>query len=167
CFAGILVSDRFKAYEGWSLSRRQICWAHLMRDFQALAERSGSAGRIGKDLVDSGRKMFRYWHRVRDGTMTLHAFRCRVAPLRRRVEGLLKQGAACFDAKTAGVCLEMLKFHSAFWTFTRVQGVEPTNNAAERALRAAVIWRKTSFGTHSAAGSRFVERMMTVVVSLR
>lgn len=166
-FAGILVTDRWNAYGQWALERRQLCWAHLKRDFQFMSERGKSAGRIGAELVNLTKQMFRVWHRVRDGTLTRPVFRRRIEPIRERMEMLLKNGAACHDRKVSGMCLKMLKVYPAFWTFTRIEGVEPTNNHAERSIRPAVLWRKNSFGTHSAAGSRFVERMMTVVVTLR
>ena len=94
-------------------------------------------------------------------------FRVAMRPIRRAVARWLKAGQTCGVAKTEGVCREVLKVYDALWTFVRVEGVEPTNNAAERAIRPGVLWRKGSFGTQSAQGSRFVEAMMTVVATLR
>lgn len=165
---GVLVTDRWSAYGGWSLARRQICWAHLKRDFQFLSERSSATSKeIGTELLTITKDVFRLWHRIRDGTLSRPAFRRQINPLRARVEALLRQGAVSHDARLSGMCLEMLKVESAFWTFVRVEGVEPTNNHAERSIRPAVLWRKNSFGTHSDQGSRFVERMLTVTVTLR
>lgn len=164
---GVLVTDRWSAYSGWELARRQLCWAHLRRDFQFMAERNTTAARIGKELIRTQRLIFRCWHRVRDGTLSRTTFGRKIAPLRLRVEGLLKQGVACHDAKVSGMCREILAVQHAMWTFVRLDGVEPTNNLAERGLRPAVLWRKTSFGTHSEAGSRFVERMMSAVITLK
>jgi transposase len=166
-FAGILVTDRWAAYNGWALNKRQLCWAHLLRDFTFISQSKGTAGRVGKALVRLTHKLFRNWYRVRDGTMTRAAFKRSAARLRIDVELLLKQGVGCHAPKVAGMCEEILKVYTALWTFAAVEGVEPTNNFAERNLRAAVLWRKGSFGTHSKSGSRFVERMMTVVASLR
>jgi transposase len=166
-FAGILVTDRWAAYNGWALDKRQLCWAHLLRDFTFVSQSKGTAGRVGKALVRLTHKLFRNWYRVRDGTMTRAAFKRSAARLRIDIELLLKQGVGCYAPKVAGMCEEILKVYAALWTFAAVEGVEPTNNFAERNLRAAVLWRKGSFGTHSEAGSRFVERMMTVVASLR
>jgi transposase len=166
-FTGILVTDRWSAYNGWALKKRQLCWAHLLRDFTFIAQSKGTAGSVGKALIRLTHKLFRNWYRVRDGTMTRTAFKRSAARLRVDVEFLLKQGVGCYAPKVAGMCAEILKMHAAMWTFTAVEGVEPTNNFAERNLRAAVLWRKGSFGTHCQAGSRFVERMMTVVASLR
>ena len=166
-FAGILVTDRWSAYAHWPLARRQLCWAHLVREFTAFTERGGAAARIGRALLDETTPMFAWWPRVRDGTLGREPFRTAMGPLRARVEALLQDGAACRHAKTAGTCREMLKLAPALWTFIDVPGVEPTNNAAERALRPAVLWRKGCFGTHSAGGSRFVERMLTVAATLK
>ena len=89
-----------------------------------------------------------------------------MSPVRREVERLLEAGSMCGVPKTEGMCREILKLRQALWTFVHLAGVEPTNNTAERAIRPGVLWRKGSFGTHSAQGSRFVEAMMTVVATL-
>lgn len=166
-FAGILVTDRWGAYNGWPVRRRQLCWAHLRRHFLAFSECSGQAGRIGQALLAETRQLFGWWHRVRDGTLTHASFRIYMGPVRRRVEALLRAGTRCRHPQIAATCREILTLAPALWTFVRVPGVEPTNNAAERALRPGVLWRKGSFGTHSAAGSRFVERVMTVAATLK
>ena len=107
------------------------------------------------------------WHRVRDGTMTRAAFQKRMKALREHVVRWLHEGSACPVPKVAGRCREILELESALWTFVRIDGVEPTNNAGERRVRHGVMWRKTSFGTDSPNGSRFVERILTVVMTLR
>jgi transposase IS66 family protein len=91
----------------------------------------------------------------------------RLIPLQARMGRLLRRGEASPDRKAAGLCRELRKCWPALWTFARVAGVEPTNNGAERALRPAVLWRKGSFGSNSEAGSRFVERLLTVVATCR
>jgi transposase len=111
--------------------------------------------------------MFHCWQRVRDGTLAHPSFASYMWPIRREVERLLEAGQTCGVPKTAGVCREILKRRQALWTFVRHTGVEPTHNAAERAIRPGVLWRKGSFGTHSPQGSRFVEAMMTVVATLK
>ena len=111
--------------------------------------------------------MFAALHRVRDGTLSRAQFQTAMRPRRRRVEQWLRRGAACGHRKTAATCRDILGLAPALWTFVDVPGVEPTNNAAERALRPAVLWRKGCFGTHSTQGSRFVERMLTVAATLR
>jgi len=166
-FCGILVTDRWSAYTWYPTRWRQVCWAHLLRDFEAMIERGGRSQEIGEALREQTRQMFHWWHQVRDGTLTHAQFRSLMRPIRRHVARLLKAGQTCRVAKTEGVCREVLKVYEALWTFVRVAGVEPTNNAAERAIRPGVLWRKGSFGTQSADGSRFVEAIMTVVATLR
>ena len=111
--------------------------------------------------------MFESWHRVRDGTMARSTFQAKMAPVRAAIEVLLAEGLTCGHSKVQGMCHEILAMSPALWTFVRVEGVEPTNNGSERALRPAVQYRKTSFGTHSEAGSRFLERMLTVAATLK
>ena len=166
-FAGTLTSDRWTAYRRWPLRDRQLCWAHLRRHFAAFAAVPGPAGRRGRALLAETDQLFTWWHRVRDGTLTRATFRRYMGPLRQRVEGLLFLGRRGPHAPTAATCREILALAPALWTFVRVPGVEPTNNAAERALRPGVLWRKGSFGSHSAAGSRFAERMLTVAATLK
>lgn len=167
-YDGHLVSDRWSGYVWYSAERRQVCWSHLKRDFEKLVEAGGEIGALGSGLQEKRRLLFKRWHRVRDGTLSRAAFLDEVEPLRAKVTDLLRQATACTDhPKLAGMANEILKVESCMWTFVEHPGVEPTNNAAERALRHAVIWRKTSFGTQSARGTTFVERMLTVVTSLR
>jgi len=118
-------------------------------------------------LLAQAHQMFTWWHRVREGTLQRSTFRSYMTPLRREVERLLDVGSQCGVAKTAGTCQEIVKRRQALWTFVQVEGVDPTNNAAERAIRPGVLWRKGSFGTQSEAGSRFVASMMTVVTTLK
>lgn len=164
---GVLITDRWCAYAWWPLAFRQLCWAHLKRHFKAFEEWGGGAGPIGRALLDEEKLLFTWWHRVRDGTLARSSFQTYVIPLRQRVKALLEKGTVCGHAKTMSMCREILTLEPAMWTFVRVPGVEPTNNAAERVIRALVIWRKICFGTHSPEGSRFVERMMTVACSLK
>jgi transposase len=166
-FWGYLVTDRWSAYTWYPAWRRQVCWAHLLRDIEAMIERGGPSQAIGEALRAQARQMFHWWHRVRDGTLTQASFASYMRPIRREVERLLEAGQQCGVPKTEGVCRQVLKVRQALWTFVRHTGVEPTNNAAERAIRPGVLWRKGSFGTQSAEGSRFVEVMMTVVATLK
>lgn len=163
-FAGVLHCDRARMY--WSFGRLQWCWAHLKRDFQALVEsRCTVRKRLGHDLMRATREMFALWQKVRDGTLSRRAFRRRLRPIRQRMENYLLRGY--FQAPVHGFCRELWDRREHLWTFVEVEGVEPTNNAAEQALRHAVIWRKLSFGTQSASGSRFVERLLTVIETCR
>ena len=129
--------------------------------------RGGRSEEIGDALLAQAHQMFTWWHRVRDGTLSRSSFRSYMSPVRREVERLLEAGSMCGVPKTDGTCRDILKRREALWTFVQVDGVEPTNNAAERSLRPGVLWRKGSFGTQSEKGSRFVESMMTVVTTLR
>src|SRR3954452_19787626 len=163
----VVGSDRFSAYEWIAARWRQICWAHLRRDFQAMIDREGEGRPIGERLLEQSHRLFHDWHRVRDGTLGWEAFGRRMTRLRREVRRALEEGSRCGCARTSAICFEILKVEEGLWTFARVEGIEPTNNAAERALRHAVIWRRISGGTDSAEGSRLVERMLTVVAPCR
>jgi transposase len=164
-FAGILVSDRWSAYSFIDAARRQLCWAHLLRDFEWIAEFGAEA--LGKALVEETKLMFLWWHEFKAGSLSRSGFQERMVPLMERAEALLEEGAACGRKKTAGKCRKILELRAALWTFVWREGVGPTNNAAERALRPAVLWRKGSFGSASPRGSRFVERMLTVAATCR
>jgi transposase len=164
---GIVTSDRWSAYHRLDLYRRQLCWAHLIRDFQAVVERGGRAKALGEQLLCFAEDVFHWWYRVRDGTLQRSSLRSYIDSQRPWLRDLLQSGAVSGCAKTAAFCANLLELEPALWTFVRAEGVEPTNNAAERALRPAVLWRRRSFGCHSDAGCRFVERMLTVVQTLR
>jgi transposase len=166
-FAGILVTDRYSAYNWYPVRWRQVCWAHLLRDFEAMRGRGGASEEIGDALLAKAHQMFAWWHRVHEGTLKRSTFRSYMSPLRREVEQLLEAGSQCGVSNTQGMCHEILKRRAALWTFVQVEGVEPTNNVAERSIRPGVQRRKISFGTQSEAGSRFVESMMTVVATLK
>ena len=163
--AKVVITDRYSGY-AW-IKRRQFCWAHVNRDFQAMVDRGGESAEVGRLLLGHSERLFDWWHRVRDGTMSRATLRSQVAVLRISLREALRRGVKCGQAKTAGTCRELLGGERHLWTFVRVEGVEPTNNDAERALRHGVIFRKTSGGTDSEAGSRFVERMLTVVATCR
>jgi transposase len=166
-FSGILVSDRWSAYAWVDVARRQLCWAHLLRQFRGFQDHGPEANAIGRALEVLTDTMFHVWHRVRDGTMTRTEFQEFIERLRPHVVGQLQKGAACPVNAVAGRCREILELEPALWTFAYVEGVEPTNNAGEHRIRHGVLWRKTSFGTDSPSGSRFVERILTVVTTLR
>jgi transposase len=164
---GVVTTDRYWSYNWLVPRRRQICWAHLQRDFQAMVERSGESAKIGQALLKQVKRFFALWHKVRDGDLCREQFQSAMKPVQERVKKLLAAGAHCKHKKTERTCANILKVEKSLWTFVRMEAVEPTNNGAERALRRAVLWRKKSFGTQSTAGSRFVERILTVVTTLR
>jgi transposase len=163
----VVTSDRYSAYTWLALRRRQLCWAHLRRDFQAMVDRANKGSRIGQELLLFSDDVFHWWYRVRDGTLCRRSMRTYIAEQRPWLRDLLQEGSVCGCARTEGLCRELLKLEPALWTFLRVEGVEPTNNAAERALRHAVLWRKSSYGTSSAKGSRYVASILTVVATCR
>jgi transposase len=162
-FSGVLNSDRFTAYN-W-VDNRQLCWSHLKRDFVRISERSGESGRIGDCLLLYHRKMFKYWNFVKDGTLSREKYCKLMLPIRSKIEGLLTSGTKCGHSKTEKTCEKILEFKEGLWTFIDRETIEPTNNHSERLLRWLVIWRKTSFGTQSERGSRYMERILTVTSS--
>jgi transposase len=164
-FSGVLVVDRWAAYEWVEL--RQLCWAHLLRDFQGFVDRGGRGAVIGEKLLGQARCMFRLWHRVRDKTLSRRTFQRRMVPIERGFIRLLRDAQVRAETKTAGMAREIIERSDYLFTFVDTEGVEPTNNAAERAIRPAVLWRKGSFGTDSSDGSRFVERILTTVTTLK
>jgi transposase len=165
-FDGVVHCDRAKMY--WQKGRLQWCWAHLKRDFQALIDHPDrQVKRLGHDLMRCTRELFRHWSRCRDGTITRLGMQRSMRPIRQQVEGYLLRGLCSGNPAIGGMCRELYQHRDWLWTFLEVDGVEPTNNASERALRHAVIWRKLSFGTQSAKGSRFVATILTVVETCR
>jgi len=165
-FSGIMTCDRAKIY--WCLGRLQWCWAHLKRDFQALVDSEDrQVRRLGLALMRPTRKLFQLWVRYRDGTLTRAGFKRLMQPVRDEIENLIVRGMLSGNPALVGMCSELFDHSEWLWTFVDHEGVEPTNNASERALRHAVIWRKLSFGTQSAHGSRFVETMLTVIETCR
>lgn len=166
-FRGILITDRWASYNWVDTVRRQLCWSHLKRDFTSFLDYGPEAKRLGEQLLAERRKLFRLWHQVRDGTMTRAELQLASKPTRRQILSLLEEGERLSSKKVSGMCREMLKLRAAFFTFIDVEGVEPTNNAAERAVRFAVLMRKGCFGSDSAKGSRFIERFLTVRATLR
>lgn len=164
---GIVTSDRYPGYNHLAQQHRQICWAHIQRDFQAISERAGDSTVIGEGLLKQSKQLFRLWHQVRDGTVTTREFQKLIVPIKEEISELLFAGTISSHSKTRNTCSKIVKLELSLWTFSRIEGIEPTNNQAERALRRAVMWRRKSFGTQSESGSRFVERILTVVTTLR
>lgn len=161
-FDGVINCDRAKMYG--KIGRPQWCWAHLKRDFQALIDHPDpQVKRLGHDLMRPTRELFRHWARYRDGTITRRGLLRLMRPIRDKIDGFLLRGMFSGNLKLYGMFEPMHQHRDWLWTFLDVPGVEPTNNASERALRPAVIWRKLSFGTQSASGSRFVETILTVI----
>jgi transposase len=166
-FAGILGSDRWSAYTWVDPTRRQVCWAHLKRDFQALVDWDGAARPIGAAALVLLDGLFDAWHQARDDPAAFARLPEAVAPTRGAFRMLLEAGQRSPSPKAAGLCASLLKLWPALWTFVTVPGVEPTNNAAERAVRPAVLWRKGSFGSQSDEGALFVARLLSVAATCR
>lgn len=164
-FCGTLVSDRWNVYKTY-VGIRQICWAHLKRDFKAISESHGPLGKIGIELSNLTKTILNMRIRVRDGTLQWKTFQRRVQPLMKRVEELLEKGAS-YEGALSGKCRDILKHRKHLWTFVNDPAVEPTNNAAKQAVRQGVLWRKGSFGTQSSRGARYVERILTVCATCR
>jgi transposase len=159
---GILVSDRAGALAFWAIERRQICWAHLLRKFIWYSEQAEPIAAIGRELLDCLRITFEYWHAFKIGQSTRDELKLRMAAVKQQVKDVLLRGVSLNIRGLSKSCKNILAHEPALWTFLQVEGVEPTNNHAEQALRGAVIWRKTSFGSQSERGDRFVERLLSV-----
>jgi transposase len=173
-FRGFVTSDRCTAYNWVDIERRQVCWAHLKRDFIQISERKGVSSEIGESLLQQEKKVFNIWYQFRNGEIDRIELGKKMEPVRSEILSVLQEASQMEIAKeektplakTVRTCRKLLDVETAMWLFVREEGVEPTNNAAERAIRPAVIWRRTSFGSDSAAGSEFVSRLLTVVSSL-
>ncbi|CAL7962677.1 transposase [Gammaproteobacteria bacterium] len=163
-FTNIVISDRYTAYSYFDSSCRQICWAHLKRDFTRLAEKYDKViARIGKNLLACEIDLFNIWHEFKQSNITRDELLRKSQPIRRRVGELLEQGTYTDPAlKAARLCKNLLDNFDALWTFLSVDNVEPTNNHAERCLRNSVIWRKKYFCTRSDYGSEFVARTASI-----
>ena len=167
-FEGIVGSDRYAAYASIPLERRQICWAHLKRDWTWYAERDGPVGEWGRAGLEQISALFEVWHRFREGKSGRGDMQREMAGVQGALRVLLDEGRDRLpQEKARSFCREMRLLWEGLWTFVRVEGVEPTNNVAEQAVRPAVLWRKGCYGTQSEAGSRFVERILTVVTTAR
>ncbi len=167
-FRGIVGSDRYSAYAHLPVEQRQLCWAHLKRDWQFFRERDGPVGEWGEAAMVQIGKLFASWHRFRGGEVDRATLQREMAPIAAELRGLVERGRDELPwEKARGFCRELLLVWPALWTFVTIEGVEPTNNAAERALRPAVLWRKGCYGTESVEGSRFVERLLTVTTTCR
>jgi len=166
-FDGILITDRWSVYRLHDAWLRQLCWAHILRNFRGLEEYGGEAKRLGVEGQKAVEAVFRWWYRFKNGEITRRGLQRGLAPIRERFRWLLKMHEGNPVKQGRAMCKDLIAWEESLWTFARVEGVEPTNNLAERTIRKAVLWRKGSFGSASVEGSRFAERMLTVTESLR
>jgi transposase len=164
---GFLISDRAKALNFWAMALRQICWAHLLRKFIAFSERAGPSAAFGTKLLDYTGLVFDYWHDYKHGRLDRATFVAWLAPVQQQLEATLESAVAAEVSGLSGACADILEHRQALWNFVDQPGVEPTNNHAERELRAFVLWRKRSFGTQSDRGNTFAENLMTVALTAR
>lgn len=164
---GILISYRWGTYNQVPVCRRQICWAHLKRDFQKCIDRGGPGKAIGDGGLAIVKTVFKAWHDFRGGGCSQEELQDRLLPVARRLDRLLERGRACADTTVAQFCENLLDLGEALWLFMIEDDVEPTNNHAERVLRCGVLWRKNAFGCLSEEGCRFVERILSTVQTLR
>jgi transposase len=165
---GIVCSDRWGVYATVPAERRQLCWAHLKRDFQKIVDRGGSCVWVGRRGLTIVKKVFAAWHAFREGRSTRAQLQTELAVVANQMNKLLVKGWILGDEKpVVTFCHNLLDVEDGLWTFARVEGVEPTNNFMERLLRRAVLWRRRSFGCASERGCRFVERILTVVQTRR
>jgi transposase len=164
---GIIISDRWWGYNGLPLEQRQVCWAHLKRDFQKCLERGGPGKLVGDVGLMVVEDVFTLWWEFREGLIDRPSLGSQLEPLIEELRVALERGSGCADPKVMAFCDNLLALYPALWLFAGVEGVEPTNNHAERILRMGVLWRKNAFGCHSESGCRFVERILTVVQTLR
>lgn len=165
--SGVLISDRWCVYDDWDYDNRQLCWAHVKRNWDKQIERGGTAKKLGEAWQDEQKRVFELWHLFRGGGCTRVELSDRMVPHVEALGALLHRGVASRDARLSRHCDRLLARYPLLWLFVSVEGVEPTNNHAERVQRRAVLWRRKSFGCASAAGCRFVERILTVVQTLR
>ena len=164
---GLVGSDRWAAYDYLTLALRQLCWAHLIREWQRFVERGDTDAEVGEAMQGVTRRLFAAWDQFCAGELPRADLARRVKRYQGEARTALTRGAAGASRKTAGTCREILARFVALWTFTRRTGIAPTNNAAEQAIRPAVLWRKGSFGNDSARGAVFTERILTTVATLR
>ena len=158
-FNGIVSSDRWCSYQ--ACSRRQLCWAHLLRNFKKLGLRGGMAAEFaakGEKICD---RVFERWRRYQEGDLERDELKRGIVCIQASFRRLVECGAKSINNKVARMCRNLLKLWPSLWTFLD-EPVEPTNNAAERALRKPVLWRKNCFGNQSESGLRYAERILSV-----
>jgi transposase len=166
-FSGVLSTDRWASYHEHPPNRRQLCWAHLARNFQELVDRGKPAAPVGHAGLRACREVFAAYRDHKEGRLALASLAKRLVSTRRALLASLRRFRESPDRKARALCRNLVDHFLSLWTFTRWPGVEPTNNLAERELRPAVLWRKNSFGCQSVRGQRFVSRILTVVRTLR
>jgi len=167
-FDGTVHSDRWSAYSYFDIDQRQLCWAHLGRDLQAIIDAEGPAADLAEAIRQAEAVMFRNWNALRDGNIEREQLQARTNPFRADFRDFCEEGAAQkSDDLWRKLGTDLIKKWPAVFRFLDVEGLEPTNNAAERAVRPGVIWRKLAQGTRSDTGSVCVSRALSVVATCR
>ena len=163
-FCGVLVTDHYAGYNDYVRHLRQLCWAHLIRRFERIARRSGAAGELGQRLLLLAHTVLRTRHRWQNGPLTLHQYQRRMQRLRGSMQRLLEHGQSLTQAtRTANQCQHLLKDEAMYWTFLNDHRIPLTNNAAERAIRPYVIWRKISLASQSHLGDQFRLMILSII----
>jgi transposase len=160
------VTDRYGAYNALD-GPHQYCLAHLIREFHAFAEQQGDTGQIGSKIEEELRKACAIQAAWRSGEISIRQRAMRHAHSKRRLDELFTEAIGFGNEEIAGLCMRLGEVYEKLWAFTSVEGMEPTNNMAERDLRKIVLWRKKSYGSRSPRGQRFVERISSVVETIK
>lgn len=164
----VYVTDRYSAYDFLPDKNRQVCWAHLKRDFQKISERSGAPGKIGKKLLKAYERLFKFWKTEYDPNMlSFKKPKKRLRYFKAKLLRHVREGTRCDHKATARTCTNIWESVDSLWNFFEITNVPPTNNHAERQLRPLVISKKLTFGTQSGRGSRFIERIFSVVATCK
>ena len=160
------VTDRYSAYNALD-GPRQYCLAHLIRNFHFFAERKEYDGEVGAKIENELRKACGIHAQMKAGIINKQQYAMRVRHSQKRLEDFLTDGHANCSDDLASLCNRLLDEFEHLWTFSRIEGMEPTNNMAERDLRKVVLWRKKSYGTRSQRGQQFVQTITSVVETLK
>jgi transposase len=168
-YPGIVVSERWNGYSHLDPHQRQVCWSHLQRDFRRHADGLGEQNTFGETGVRLTKQVFAAWRAYQHEHHDRQRLQAEIAPIKTELRALL-EAASPKKARNRWhrqFANNLLKVWPALWTFTILDGVEPTNNPAERALRGPVIHRKLSLGTQSNSGERFAERALSAATTCR
>ena len=164
----IVVTDQYAGYHYIDADHRQLCWAHILRNMNALAESWGTNKTYGTVLVRLIRLLFRLQHRFEDGTLSEKLYRARMEKLRIAWRQQLELASRrCVTLRYQNRCKLLLKHDEMCWVFLKHKDVPLTNNEAERSLRSYVLWRKGSYGVWSHRGELFRQRILTIVETCR
>jgi transposase len=168
-FRGVLCSDRFRAYLKYHSGKAQFCWAHLKRNLLGIVEftKSSAVERFCRDALAEHARLFRLWHKFRGGQISRPQLMFRSLPIQKRISALAERHLASRHPEVRNLATALFQHNERLYTFLEQEGVEPTNNSAERSLRTGVQWRKICFGNRSAAGELATARLLTVAGTCR